>query len=66
MGGAGRRGRRGGGRWYRQVTITEKEGGVERKTNLTLPSYVWVGGATAKWPNAAEGATAAAFFVCLR
>ena len=33
---------------YRQVTITEKEGGVERKTNLTLPSYVWVGGETAK------------------
>ena len=23
-------------------------GGVERKTNLTLPSYVWVGGETAK------------------
>ena len=39
--------------WYRQVTITEKEGGVERKTNLTLPSFVWVGGETAKWPNAA-------------
>ena len=33
----------GGTGWYRQVTITEKEGGVERKTNLTLPSYVWVG-----------------------
>ena len=47
--------------WYRQVTITEKEGGVEMKTNLTLPSYVWVGGETAKWPNAAEGQTVAAF-----
>ena len=34
----------GGTGWYRQVTITEKEGGVERKTNLTLPSFVWVGG----------------------
>ena len=55
-----------GGRpgWYRQVTITEKEGGIERKTNLTLPSYVWVGGETAKWPNAAEGETVAAF-LCL-
>ena len=31
--------RMGGTGWYRQVTITEKEGGVERKTNLTLPSY---------------------------
>ena len=51
----------GGTAWYRQVTITEKEGGVERKTNLTLPSYVWVGGATAKWPNAAEGETVEAF-----
>ena len=39
--------RMGGTGWYRQVTITEKEGGVERKTNLTLPSYVWVGGETA-------------------
>ena len=48
----------------RRVTITEKEGGVERKTNLTLPSYVWVGGETAKWPNAAEGETVAAF-LCL-
>ena len=47
--------RMGGTGWYRQVTITEKEGGVERKTNLTLPSYVWVGGETAKWPQAAEG-----------
>ena len=37
----------GGTGWYRQVTITEKEAGVERKTNLTLPSYVWVGGETA-------------------
>ena len=50
--------------WYRQVSITEKEGGVERKTNLTLPSYVWVGGETAKLPNAAEGETVAAF-LCL-
>ena len=50
--------------WYRQVTITEKEGGGERKTNLTLPSYVWVGGETAKWPQAAEGETVAAF-LCL-
>ena len=37
---------------------------MERKTNLTLPSYVWVGGETAKWPNAAEGETVAAF-LCL-
>ena len=50
--------------WYRQVTITEKEGRLERKTNLTLPSYVWVGGKTAKWQNAAEGETIAAF-LCL-
>ena len=56
--------RMGGTGWYRQVTITEKEGGVERKTNLTLPSYVWAGGETAKWPNAAEGETVAAF-LCL-
>ena len=56
--------RMGGTGWYRQVTITEKEGGVERKTNLTLASYVWVGGETAKWPNAAEGETVAAF-LCL-
>ena len=56
--------RMGGTGWYRQVAITEKEGGVERKTNLTLPSYVWVGGETAKWPNAAEGETVAAF-LCL-
>ena len=41
-----------------------KRGGVERKSNLTLPSYVWVGGETAKWPNAAEGETVAAF-LCL-
>ena len=34
----------GGTGWYRQVTITEKEGGVERNTNLTLPCYVCVGG----------------------
>ena len=53
--------RMGGTGWYRQVNITEKEGGVERKTNLTLPSYVWVGGETAKWPNAAEGEAVAAF-----
>ena len=37
---------------------------MERKTNLTLPSYVWVGGETAKWPNAAEGEPVAAF-LCL-
>ena len=37
---------------------------MERKTNLTLPSYVWVGGETAKWPNAAEGEMVAAF-LCL-
>ena len=30
----------GGTGWYPQVTIPEKEGGTERKTNLTLPSYV--------------------------
>ena len=56
--------RMGGTGWYRQVTITEKEGGVERKSNLTLPSNVWIGGETAKWPNAAEGETVAAF-LCL-
>ena len=56
--------RMGGTGWYRQVTITEKEGGVERKSNLTLPSYVWVGGETAKWPNAAEEEAVAAF-LCL-
>ena len=54
----------GGTGWYRQVTITEKEGGVERKTNLTLPSYLCIWGETAKWPNAAEGETVAAF-LCL-
>ena len=56
--------RMGGTGWYRHVTITKKEGGVERKTNLTLSSFVWVGGETAKWPNAAEGETVAAF-LCL-
>ena len=35
---------------------------MQGKTNLTLPSYVWVGGETAKWPNVAEGETA---FLCL-
>ena len=34
---------------------------MERKTNLRLPSFVWVGGETAKWPNAVEGGTVAAF-----
>ena len=37
---------------------------MERKTNLTLPSYLWVGGETAKWLNAAEGEMIAAF-LCL-
>ena len=37
---------------------------MERKSNLTLPSFVWVGGETAKCPNAAEGETVAAF-LCL-
>ena len=48
------------------ITIMEKEGGVERKTNLTLPSYVWVvgGGPLATWPNVPEGETVAAF-LCL-
>ena len=50
----------GGTGWYRHVTITEKEGGVERRTNLTLPSYLWLCGETGKWPNAAEGETLAA------
>ena len=54
--------RQGGTGCYRQVTITEKEEGVERKTNLILPSYMWVGGETAKWPNVPEGETVAAFF----
>ena len=57
--------RMGGTGWYRQVTITEREGGVERNTNLTLPSSVWVGGETAKWPNAAEGERLRLFCVCL-
>ena len=66
MRGAGGRGLPAGGTgWYRQVTIMEKEGGVQRKTNLILPSYVWVGGETAKWRNAAKGQTAAALCVCL-
>ena len=56
--------RRGGTGLYQKVTITEKEGGVERKTNLALPPFVWVGAETAKWPNAAEGETVAAF-LCL-
>ena len=51
--------------WYRQGTITVKEGGVERKTNLTIPSFVWVGGETAKWRNAAERETVAAFLCFL-
>ena len=38
---------------------------MERKTNPTLPSYVWVRGETAKWPNAAEGETGWLFCVCL-
>ena len=33
-------------------------------SNLTLPSFVWVGGGTAKWLNAAQGETVAAF-LCL-
>ena len=37
---------------------------MERKANLTLPSYVWVAGGTAKWRNVAEGETVAAF-LCL-
>ena len=57
--------RMGGTGWYWQVTITEKEGGLERKTNLTPPTYVWVGGETAKWPNAAQGETVGFFCVCL-
>ena len=36
--------RMGGTGWYLQVTIIEKEGGPEGKTNLTLLSDVWVGG----------------------
>ena len=32
--------RQGGTGCYWQLTITDKEGGVERKTNPTLPSYV--------------------------
>ena len=37
---------------------------MERKTNFTGPSYVWVGGEMAKWPNVPEGETVAAF-LCL-
>ena len=65
MGGAGRRGLPAGG--DRMVPAGHhhgEAGGVERKTNLTLPSYVWVRGETARWPNAAEGETVAAF-LCL-
>ena len=42
----------------------EGGGGAERKSNLTVPSYVWVGGETAKRPNAAKGETVGAF-LCL-
>ena len=59
--------RMGGTGWYRQVTITEKEGGVERKTNLTLPLHVWVGGETTK-PNGRmlqRGKRLRLFCVCL-
>ena len=65
LGGGGSRQTRpaggGGGGWYGQVTITENEGGLERKTNLTLPTYLWVGRETSKWPNVPEGETVAAF-----
>ena len=37
---------------------------MERKTNLTLPSFVWGGGGTAKGPNPAAGEMVAAF-LCL-
>ena len=37
---------------------------MERKTHLALPSYMWVWGETAKWPNVAEGGTVADF-LCL-
>ena len=37
---------------------------MDRKTNVTLSSYVWVGGETAKWPNATEGEIIATF-MCL-
>ena len=47
----------------RQVTITEKEGGVERPTSPS-PPMCGVGLETAKWPNAAEGETVAPF-LCL-
>ena len=58
--------RMGGTGWYRQVTITEKEGGVERKTNLTLPSYVWVwGGKRPSGRKPQRGKRLRLFCVCL-
>ena len=55
--------RMGGTGWYRQVTITEKEGGVERKTNLALPSYVWVRGGNGQVAECRRGGNGCGFFV---
>ena len=63
-GGATRPAGRGGPDGTGRSPITEKEWGVERKTNLPLPSYVWVWGETVKWPNVAEGEMVATF-LCL-
>ena len=49
--------------------LGERRGGVERKTNLTLPTYVWVGGnkPLAKWPKVPEGEsmTALIYLFCM-
>ena len=47
--------RQGGIGWYHKVTLPEKGGGVERKTNLTLPSYVRGGEALGQLAKAAGG-----------
>ena len=65
MGGSGKQSAgRGGPDGTGTSPSRKRRGGVERKTNVTLPSYVWVGGETAKWPNVPEGEKVAAF-LCL-
>ena len=51
--------------WCRHATITEKEGGgMERKTNLILPSYVWFGGKQPNTPMCLRGKRLLRFCVC--
>ena len=57
--------RMGGTEWYRQVTITEKEGGVERKTNLTLPPMRGFGGKRPSGRKPQRGKRLRLFCVCL-